>query len=155
PGMQGGVTLYIISREWFYKLVYGRKWKKGWTALLFNIGYIIAIGLPVFFSIRMISPRINSLIENQHEVMRGVMAFSNKISNLIGIELLNEEKIRLFTSKISSYIPTLVNSTLNILTNMVIMFFLFYYMLVSGRPMEKFLLGFIPLKPESIKVVAT
>jgi len=154
PGILGGVTLYIVSREWYYKLVYHKKWSKGWTALLFIIGYLIMIGLPVFFTIKLISPRINSLVQNQHEVLQGVKAFSTRLSKFIGVQILNEEKLRTFGSKISTYIPTVLNSTLNLITNMIMMFFLFYYMLVSGKSMEKFLLGFIPLKPESIRVVA-
>ena len=34
------------------------------------------------------------------------------------------------------------------------MFFLFYYLLVSGKEIEKFSTGFIPLKPQSIKELA-
>ncbi|HEX2682315.1 MAG TPA: AI-2E family transporter, partial [Ferruginibacter sp.] len=34
PGLLGGITLYILSRSLYYRLIFKRKWKKGWTALL-------------------------------------------------------------------------------------------------------------------------
>ena len=78
PGLLGGVTLYIVSRTLYYKLVFKRKWKKGGTALLFMLGYLILIAIPVYFSVRLISPKINSLVNNQHEIMEGIKIASAK-----------------------------------------------------------------------------
>ena len=72
PGFLGAVTLYILTRKWFQKLTEQKKWKKGFTALLFILGSLIIVAIPVYFSVRMISPKISSLINNQQEVIQGL-----------------------------------------------------------------------------------
>ena len=46
PGFLGAITFYIIGRNGYFKLVEQKKWKKGWTALMFILGFLILIGLP-------------------------------------------------------------------------------------------------------------
>lgn len=154
PGLLGGIMLYIISREWYYRLVFEKKWKKGWTALLFMLIYIFLIALPIFLSVKMITPRVNSLIKNQHEIVESVKIFSAKLSSSTGIEMFSDEKIQSTVAKVTSYIPSVLNSAANVLTNLIMMFFLFYYLLVSGKEIEKFMSGFIPLKQQSISELA-
>lgn len=154
PGLLGGVTLYIVSRTLYYKLVFKRKWKKGGTALLFMLGYLILIAIPVYFSVRLISPKINSLVNNQHEIMEGIKIASAKIEQYVGIKLLSEQNSTSLANKASAFIPKFLNSTATILTNLIMMFFLLYYLLVNGREVEKYLNRIIPLKPQNIDKLA-
>jgi predicted PurR-regulated permease PerM len=47
-------------------------------------------------------------------------------------------------------VPTVLNATLNMLTNAILAFFLLYYMLVDGRKMEYTVQKYIPLKDTNI-----
>lgn len=154
PGLLGGVTLYILSRRWYFQLIFKRKWKKGWTALLFIFGYIIIISIPVYFSIKLVTPKINAIISNPGQIMDGIRVFSDKIKGFTGIELFTPQTTTNLSKKISEIIPGLLNSTANVLTNLIMMFFLLYYMLVSGREIERYLNRIIPLKPENIDQLA-
>ncbi len=154
PGLLGGITLYILSRRWFQHLTIIKKWRKGWTAMLFILCSIVIIAIPVYFSILMVSPKIDSLLDNQHEVMQGLQVFSNKIEASTGIKLLSEENTKSITSTVSSFIPSFLNSTATILTNLIMMFFLLYYLLVGGKEVEKYLDHIIPLKPENVEKLA-
>lgn len=155
PGILGGITLYIVSRTLFFRLSYEKKWKKGKTALVFMLAYIIIIAIPIYFAITMISPKINSLIANQEQVMVNITTFSKKIKEATGIQLLSDENTRNLTQKVTSFIPSLLNSTATIFTNLIMMFFLLYYLLVNGKEVEKSLNRIIPLKPNNIKTLAT
>jgi predicted PurR-regulated permease PerM len=106
----------------YYRLTIQKKWSKGLTALLFILTSIVIISIPVYFSIRLISPKINSLINNQHEVIQGLEIFSKKIEVYIGQELFTSANAEKFAKNISSYIPSFLNSTANILTNLIMMF---------------------------------
>lgn len=154
PGLLGGVTLYILTRKWYQSLTILKKWKKGGTALLFILGCIILIAIPVYFSVRMVSPKIDSLMNNQQEVMKGVQIFSDKIEASIGVKIVSDENLKSLTKSVSSFIPSFLNSTATILTNLIMMFFLLYYLLVSGRQIEKYLDHIIPLKPENVDKLA-
>ncbi len=152
PGILGGITLYIITRTLFFRLTI--KWSSGLTALLFIISSLIIIAIPVYFSVLMVSPKINSLLDNQQEVMQGLTIFSDNIQAHTGIKLFTDENTKTLSSKISSFIPAFLNSTANILTNLIMLFFLYYYLLVNGIAIEKYLNKLIPLKPENVDKLA-
>jgi len=154
PGLLGGITLYILTRKLYQRLTIINKWRKSGTALLFILGCLVLIAIPVYFSILMVSPKVGSLLDNQQEVIKGIQIFSAKIEKSIGIQLLSPENTRSLTNNISSFIPSFLNSTATILTNLIMMFFLLYYLLVSGKEVEKYLDHIIPLKPENVDKLA-
>lgn len=154
PGLMGGVTVYILCRTFYFRLVYQKKWRKGLTALLFIFGSLIIIAIPFYMAVKMISPQINELINNQDKVITGLKDFSVKIEASTGVQILSDENTRSLTQKISSLIPKLLNSTASILTNLLMLFFLLYYLLINGREIEKYLQKIIPLKPDNVDKLA-
>lgn len=154
PGLLGGITLYILSRSLYFQLIFKRKWKKGWTALLFILCYLIIIAFPVYVSITLASPKISSIAENQEQIIAGIQSVSAKVKEKTGFTLLSAESAKTIAQKVSTYIPQIINSTMVLLSNLIIMFFLLYYLLVQGRDMEKYLSKVIPLKDENVHLLA-
>ncbi|MEJ7587626.1 MAG: AI-2E family transporter [Ferruginibacter sp.] len=154
PGIMGGVTLFMLTRKWYYTLTIKKKWRKGLTALLFILASLGVIAIPVYFSVLMISPKINSLVNNQQEVVKGLEVFSAKIEKYTGQQLFSGKNVQSIAGKVSAYIPSFLNSTANILTNLIMLFFLLYYLLYSGKEIEKYLDHIIPLKPENVDKLA-
>ena len=155
PGLLGGVTLYILSRATYFRLIFNQKWRKGWTALLFILVYLVIIALPVYFAVKLVSPKINALITNQAQIITSLKIVSVKIADLTGLNLISEENTRAIAQKISGLIPRFLNSTLSVITNLIIMFFLLYYLLVNGRDIERYLNRIIPLKPDNVDKLAS
>jgi len=154
PGLLGGITLYILSRSMYFQLIFKRKWKKGWTALLFIISYLVIIAIPVYVSVTLASPKISAIAENQQQVIEGIQSVSAKVQEKTGITILSSESAKNIAQKISAFIPTIINSTMALLTNLIIMFFLLYYLLVHGREMEMYLGKVIPLKHDNVNLLA-
>ena len=154
PGLLGGITLYILSRTLYFQLIFKRKWKKGWTALLFILCYLIIIAFPVYISVTLASPKISSIAENQEQIITGIQSVSAKVKEKTGFTLLSTESAKTIAQKVSTYIPQIINSTMVLLSNLIIMFFLLYYLLVQGRDMEKYLSKVIPLKDENVHLLA-
>jgi len=154
PGLLGGFTLYILSRSLYFQLIFKRKWKKGWTALLFIFCYLILIALPVYLSITLASPKISSLAENQEQIIQSIQSLSEKVKEKTGITILSAESAKTIAQKVSVFIPRILNSTMVLLTNLIMMFFLFYYLLVNGRDAERYLGKIIPLKNENVNLLA-
>jgi predicted PurR-regulated permease PerM len=155
PGILGGITLYILGRNLYFRLVFKRKWSKGWTALLFILVFLIIVAIPIYISVELVSPKINSLIKNQDKVMAALHTFSERVFKLTGFKLLEDENVKNISDKISSMVPRLINSTANILTNLIMMFFLLYYMLVNGRQVERYLQRIIPLERANVDKLAS
>ena len=154
PGLLGGITLYILSRTLYFQLIFKRKWKKGWTALLFILGYLLIIALPVYFSITLASPKIRALAENQEQIIKSIESVSKKVAEKTGISIFTSENAKTIAQKVSALIPLILNSTMVLLTNIVMMFFLLYYLLVHGSATERYLAKVIPLKHDNVNLLA-
>ncbi len=154
PGFLGAVTFYIIGRNPYFKLVEQRKWRKSLTALLFMLGFLLLIGFPIYYAVRLVSPKINSVFNHSDELMAGVRALAEQVRSVTGMEILTSDNIAKIQENVTNFIPTFLNSTANIASNLLVMFFVLYFMLVSGREMEQALHRFIPLSDDSIDVLA-
>jgi len=155
PSILGAVTLYILSRRNYFFLTEKKNWRKGWTAILYVIGYTIIIVLPVYIAIVLITPKLVALFNNPVQILVALQGFSNKIKNTIGISLYDAETVKTTLQKLANNIPALLSGTANFLTNLVLMFFILYYMLVNGKAMEKYLRDFIPLKKPNLSLITS
>jgi predicted PurR-regulated permease PerM len=155
PGLLGGVTLYILSRALYFRLIFKRKWKKGWTALLIILGYMIIISLPIYLCVTLVTPKITAIMENPEQIMKSLRMVSAQIKDAVGIQLFSDQTSASITQKISSFIPQFINSTINILTNLIMMFFLLYYLLYHGREVEKYLNHIIPFEQKNVDKLAS
>lgn len=154
PGILGALTLYILSRGSYFQLVYNRKWRKGWAAGLFILYYLILLGLPVFLAVTLISPKINAFLHDPETMVQSAKASINTIQQNLDISLISEDTLTETLGKLSAFLPSLLNSTGVLITNLAILLFLLYYMLVNGAASERHLSKIIPLKQENINLLA-
>ena len=154
PGFLGAITLHILLRNSFNYLTIRKRWRKTGTAVLFILGSLVIIALPLYFSIRLISSELSILLNNSAELVADARLVGQKIYELTGVQLMTDENILTFQKQAATIIPSLLNSSASILSNFAVMFFLLYFMLVNGREIEKFLDRFIPLKEENIDMLS-
>lgn len=155
PGILGAITLYILSRENYFDIVYKRKWKKGWSALLFIFYYLLLLGVPVYFAVALISPKLDAVLNNPEGTKTMIKQAVTSFEERVNMDIFSENSMDEFLGKLSAFLPTLLNSTLNLITNLVVMLFLLFYMLYNGREVEKFLFRAIPLKDRNINLLAS
>lgn len=154
PGFLGAVTFYIIGRSLYFNLVEKRKWRKSITALLFMLAFLVVIGFPLYYAVRLVTPKINAAFGHSDELMAGIRALGDQVQVITGVEVLTQENLAKMQDSLANFIPTFLNSTANILSNLLVMFFVLFFMFVNGRAMEKSLHTFIPLSDENIDVLA-
>lgn len=155
PGFLGAVTLYILLRERYFNLIFNKKWNKTATALMFVLISFILIGLPVFFSIELLAIKVADIVNNPAEIMVNGKIITKKLEELTGYQLLTDKNLQALQQKITVIIPSLLNSTANVLSNFAIMFFVLYYLLKGGADAEKRMAKFIPLKEENIQLLSS
>lgn len=154
PGVLGAITLYILSRANYFQLIYHRKWKKGWAAGLFIVYYLFLLGLPLFLAITLISPKVNQFLADPNAMIEAAKHSIDTIQKRIGFKVVSEATLTNSLSKLTAFIPSILNSTANIISNLAIMLFILYNMLVNGREVERLLNQIIPLKQENINMLA-
>ena len=155
PGLLGALTLYILSRSNYFQLVYNRKWKKGRAAGLFIFYYLFLIGLPIFLAITLISPKINAFLNDPDAMINAAKQSINTIQQKIGFNFFSESTLTNSLSKLTAFIPTLLNSTATLISNLAIMLFILYYMLYYGKEIERTLNRLIPLEQQNINMLAS
>lgn len=154
PGLLGAVTLYILSRASNFQLVYHKKWKKGRAAGLFIIYYLLLLGLPVFLAVTLISPKINDFLSDPSAMFDSIKTAVNEIQQKLGITFISEKSLSGSLDKVTAFLPSLLNSTATLLTNLILMLFFLYYMLYYGKEMERSIYKIIPLKDANTNMLA-
>ena len=129
PGFLGAVTLYILFRETYNRLTIIKKWSKTWTSLLFVFSGLIIIAIPIYFAITLLTNKVWGVLNNPAEILADAKLVGVKIHTLTGIELLSDENLTTFQKKATTIVPSILNSSANILSNFAIMFFLLYFIL--------------------------
>ncbi len=154
PGVLGSITLYILSKNSYFYLIEKRKWRRQWTALLYILGYTIIIALPVYLAVVLLLPKIVAVFNNPVQLMVALKIFSAKVQGATGIQLANVETLQNATKNIASKLPQFLTGTANFVTNLLLMFFVLYYMLIHGRKMEEYIHDFIPLKNKNREMLS-
>ncbi len=154
PGFLGAVTLYILTRSSYLKLVNGKKWSRSATALLYIILSIFCILFPMFFIVKLMLPRISEVFTHSEELMKGLNELSAQVYNYTGTQILTKENMAAVQKMMANFIPTFLNSSLNILGNLAMAFFVIYFMYVHGEDMEAAIRRFIPLHEDSVEKLA-
>jgi predicted PurR-regulated permease PerM len=146
PGVLGSVTLYILSKKTYCYLVEEKNWRPGWTALLYILGYLIIIGLPIYIAIVLFVPKIVAIFDNPENLIFIGKSISDKIQHVTGIEIFSNGSLQTTIKNLAGKLPWFLTSTANMISNLLLMFFVLYYMLIHGKKMEKYLEELIPLK---------
>jgi len=154
PGFLGAITLYILSRENYFYFTNTRKWHRNWTAGLFLLLYAALIGGPLYYIIKLMVPKITEMSGRSQELITGLQHLSDSMYRYTGQRLLTTENMELWQRQMRNFIPSFLNSTISIISNILMMFFIVYFMLVNGIYIEQILAKFIPLRPESVKKLA-
>lgn len=155
PGLLGALTLYILSRGSYFQMIYHRKWSKGWSAGLFLIGYMLLLGLFIFFIISLLQPKIQYFLNNPASIIKKANDAIIDAQQKSGLTFISQGSLSDLLNDVSAFIPTLINSTANLITNLAILLFVLYYMLVHGKEMEAFLERTIPLKQKNIDILSS
>ena len=153
PGALGAVTLYIISRGYFFDFVHRKKWRKSLVAMLFIFIYLILLSFPIYLTVTLISPKINELLQNQAKIITVVQTAADVISAKFNTQILTPENIKTAAQKVSALVPQLLSGTGVVLANLFMMFFFLYFLFVGGNTLERKLSKLIPLKPNNLNVL--
>ncbi len=150
PGLLGAITLYILLRQWYFRITVVHNMKKWLAAILFIVGSVIVFVIPFVLIILLIAPKASGLMQNPDMITGSISSVLGQIQRYIPQLSFDEARLRSLLERGINELPTFLGATLQMLSNLLLCFFLLYFMLVSGRKMERRLQQFISLKDENI-----
>lgn len=147
-GFLGAVILYVLFRPTMRKLVEERKWKTGLAALSILLLSFFIVLVPVYFILSMIIPKVFFMFSQGTMMMDSLTKADLKFYELTGFHILTSTNISGLQSSITSYITNFLGASLNILTDLALLYFFLYYLLVNTGKIEKYLEEIIPFSQE-------
>jgi len=153
PGILGAITLYILSRDVFFYFTHQKRWRADAVSFLLIAVFFIAIGIPTYLVIQLLTGRVNYVLNHSQEILTVLQSVSQKIKEWTGTELFSIQNLNEFKDWMVRSLLDVLNSTFMIVSNYLTMYLLLYYMLMNARFMEKSLRQMVPLKPESISMI--
>ena len=153
PGFLGAVTLYILSRSNYQYLTIKKKWNKNLTATMFLFGFLIIMGLPIYYIITLLSPKITQVFNHTDEVIQGIKSVSAQVKEWTGQELFTDKTLGELQNRVANFFPAFLNSTAMILSNLAMLLFLYFFMLTYWKEMEGSFEYFLPLHEKNIDIL--
>lgn len=154
PGLLGALTLYILSRNSYFQLIYHRKWKKGRTAGLYLFGYFLLLALLIYITFILLEKKVHPFLNDPAFMLTKAKNAIYDVQQQTGITFISEDTMSDLQRRLSDFLPQLVNDTANLVLNLALLLFVLYYMLVHGKEMETFLSHILPLKKTNIELLA-
>lgn len=151
PGFLGAITLYIVYRKWYFWLTENKSWNRALTSLLFIFLSIVFIVMPLWALISYLTPRITEFLGNTEQI---VLQFNQvkeyvKDKPILDQIDLSDESLLQFLSSLTRYLPQVLNSVAELLINLLVVFFVLYFMQFHSKKMEATVENLFPFSEQS------
>lgn len=149
PAFLGALTLYVVMRPAVIYLVYKKHWKRWIAAFLLMLASVIILLVPMALVVNMMASKVSFVVSHSTQLIDGVKLFIQKIKFNTHIDVLSAETIQKIQDALTKFLPQFLGTTFNVLTTLVVMYFILYFMLVESLNMEDTLYEYTPLKEEN------
>jgi predicted PurR-regulated permease PerM len=153
PGLLGAITLYICVRKFYFYLTIIKRWKQWMAISVLMFAIFLLLVMPVFGIVQLLIPKINFALNN-------TSIFKDYFQQLISIAekyipefKISEEQLQTAVQAVTATLLRTLSGTMHVLVNVIIAFFLLYFMLCGGRAMEKGIKYYMPLKAQNSKSI--
>jgi predicted PurR-regulated permease PerM len=141
----GSVILAILSVKPILFMV-KRRIKREHAELIYFTCALLGVVVPLTILFFVLKGQWASMFHFLQGYGQSIEIIGQKVNEKFGINLVNEEVLKTVALKISSFAPKVLNSTLNLLTTIGIMYFLLYFFIREGTAIRSGLLSILPLK---------
>lgn len=152
-GFLGASTVYILVRKQMFFLTEKKKYKKSLSASLILIEVLLIFLIPCTFAVWLLIEELHGINLNPSATIDVIQNFANLIKEKTGYYALSTDNL----VKAAAYLPkigqALVAGVSSFALNSVILLFVLYFMLISGRDMERFFYELLPFNNDNKKDV--
>lgn len=153
PSVLGAITIYVVCRKYNFYLQEERKWKPWASSLLLMLASLVIIVLPVYF----IADLLIEKLGNAQAYMHKFNIFVDKIHTFVyektSFDLLSKENMTKLKDVAGRYSTSALSGTFNVLTIIMSMYFILYFMFERPRFFERILASAAPLKRSNVSLI--
>jgi len=108
---------------------------------------------PLVFSLQWAVPKVNTLLHNQNEIINRLEIVSKKTEPYLGKSIFTKETVGTVAKQLTTYIPTIVTTSVNLMANFCMLFFFLFYFYIIHMMLIVFK-KIIPLSTSDYKQLA-
>ncbi len=148
----GAVIFYVLFKPMMRHLINERKWHKAAAAtLIIFISFLLVI-VPLSSLGYILFSKVGSVINDPSSLLQGLRDFDDRIREKTGVELISDTNIQKLQNAASNLIPGVLNSALQIISNIIMMYFILYYLLVNIGKTEMAVRNYLPFSKENAQL---
>lgn len=149
----GAITLYVLMRNAMVHLVEVKRWRQPLAALLLMLVSLILLVIPVAWLTSVVVDRLAPIIKNPDIISNYFEQINNYLLTKLNLDILNAKNIAIINDKLMAIAQSTLGGTISILGNVVIMYFILYFMLTQTNDIEQWLRRNVPFKHSNVTIV--
>lgn len=141
----GAVALYMMLRRPLFYFIYEKKWNVTLVSIalmLLSAGLII---YPLVWAGNILVSQLKPVLADTQQLSNTVVAIDKFLRENFGMRVITSEGLRQLPNVIAAKLPTWLGATFTILINLLIMYFLLWFMLVHNGAMERWIRDNLPM----------
>jgi len=155
PAFLGAIIFYIISTPAMDFLHIKMKFKKGLSAIIVLLASLLIIMIPAFSLGNMLISKLSTIINSSNTTILLQIEHINKyVKDYVGYDIFTPDNLQKVQELITNLIPNLLNQTVSIIADIVIMYFIFFYLLYSEFDFKDIIARYLPYKKENTALFA-
>jgi predicted PurR-regulated permease PerM len=148
----GAVIIYVISQPVMHYLVTKKKWKKVYAIILILFASFFVILIPFAAISFMLTTKISSILSTSPDFSIMLHQWEQWLYDHLGVHISADAAFTKVQELASSIVPGFLNAILNTLFDLLIMYFMLFYMLNESGSLLKRITQYLPFTTLNDKV---
>lgn len=148
----GAIIIYILTKPALHWLVDKKKWNKNLAIIFVMLGSFLVLVLPLVGISYLLVEKMRGIVQN----MDSMSLYFNQLKTFIfektKIDILSESSINSLKVYASDYASLILNGTLQVITDIAILYFILFFMLKSSKEMEEGIVKYLPYPKKSVEL---
>lgn len=153
PSALGAFTIYILAKQPMHYLVEKRKMKRVVAALLLMLFSFIVLLLPIAWVINLLTSKIGFAIQYTNSFLNALTGYIHQLETTYSISIISQQQLQQIGSSIAQLLPQILNATFDTLAQVVMMYFILFFLLTQTFELEDWCVNNVPLKQENISLI--
>jgi Predicted permease len=154
-GLLGAFTVYVLVRGQMNYLTEKRKMKDIFAAALILLEVTAFVFVPLYFMVWILIGKIQFINIDITQLINTVKHFISLIQERTGYDVLSISNIETATAYLTKGVQFIIGQVSSLIVTTVVMLFLLYFMLISRKNIESYVLALLPFNEKNKKKVTS
>ena len=148
-GLLGAFTVYVLVRGQMNYLTEKRKMKDLLAAVLILLEVVACVFVPLYLMVWMLVGRIQDINLDISQLVTTVKHFISLIQERTGYDIMSISNIETATAYLTKGMQFIISQVSGLIVTTVVMLFLLYFMLISRKSIESYVIALLPFNEKN------